>query len=395
MPVRLVDQGWSSELAQAVRSYPGELRIICPFIKAGALERLLSHRPQKVQVITRFNLTDFAERVSDIAALRKLLDIGAKVRGIQNLHAKLYIFGGSKVIITSCNLTEAALVRNHEIGLIVEDEAVIAKCLEYFDNLWQRATSDLLHQQVDAWDKKVTDFLLEGGHPTKAIGLDDFGADVGIPPTPPSEIPSAITDASQAFIKLLGSTDDRDLLSATTISQLEDGGCHWAVCYSSDKRVKRIEDDDVIFMGRLTKHPRDIRIYGIARAMAYKAGRDYASPAEKEHLSWKHDWPFYIRVHHAEFVDGTLNNGISLNEMMNTLEANSFASTQHNAKRGEGNTNPRISYQKHPDIRLSDEGFLWLNERLHAAFEVHGKISQSRIHDLGWPEIPAIPSSLP
>ena len=35
----------------------------------------------------------------------------ARVRGVRNLHAKLYIFGESRAIITSCNLTEAALTR--------------------------------------------------------------------------------------------------------------------------------------------------------------------------------------------------------------------------------------------------------------------------------------------
>ena len=45
-----------------------------------------------------------------------LLDAGASIRGIQNLHAKLYLFGTSRAIITSANLTEAALTRNQEFG---------------------------------------------------------------------------------------------------------------------------------------------------------------------------------------------------------------------------------------------------------------------------------------
>ena len=43
--------------------------------------------PGNVQVITRFNLADFAEGVSDIEALRLLLDAGADIRGIRSLHA--------------------------------------------------------------------------------------------------------------------------------------------------------------------------------------------------------------------------------------------------------------------------------------------------------------------
>ena len=63
MTVRLVDAGWVTELTDALRADASALRVICPFIKVGALDRLLSHRPGKVRVITRFNLAA-AERGS-------------------------------------------------------------------------------------------------------------------------------------------------------------------------------------------------------------------------------------------------------------------------------------------------------------------------------------------
>ena len=117
MTVRLVDAGWGTELTAALRADRSEFRVVCPFIKAGALDRLLSRNPGSVQVITRFNLVDFAEGVSDVAALRMLLDAGAQVRGIRRLHAKLYLFA-SRAIITSANLTKSALDSNHEFGLV-------------------------------------------------------------------------------------------------------------------------------------------------------------------------------------------------------------------------------------------------------------------------------------
>jgi phosphatidylserine/phosphatidylglycerophosphate/cardiolipin synthase-like enzyme len=116
--IRLVDSGWGKELIEAMRVDASKLTIICPFIKAGALDRLLSKRPKSIQVITRFNLSDFAEGVSDISALRNLLESGASLRGVRNLHAKLYIFGASRAIVTSANLTEAAINRNHEFGMV-------------------------------------------------------------------------------------------------------------------------------------------------------------------------------------------------------------------------------------------------------------------------------------
>ena len=142
MTFRLVDGKWDEEFTEALCDDASELRIVCPFIKVGALQRLLRHSPRRVQVITRFNLGDYADRVSDVAALRKLLDADARVRGVRNLHAKLYLFGKKRAIITSCNLTEAALSRNHEFGMVTTDGTIIEKCLEYFDNLWCDAGDD-------------------------------------------------------------------------------------------------------------------------------------------------------------------------------------------------------------------------------------------------------------
>ncbi|KKN15722.1 hypothetical protein LCGC14_0983120 [marine sediment metagenome] len=92
---QLVDSGWGRVLEEAVAASGSELRIVCPFIKERAALRLLAGgKPETIQVITRFNLGDFGEGVSDTAALRLLLDHGAQIRGIRGLHAKLYLIGG-------------------------------------------------------------------------------------------------------------------------------------------------------------------------------------------------------------------------------------------------------------------------------------------------------------
>ncbi len=177
---RLVDERWDRQFADALSEGADELRIICPFIKDGALKKLLRRKPRKIRVITRFNLADFATGVSDINALQRLLDAGAAVRGVKNLHAKLYLFGESRAIITSANLTEAAVERNHELGIVSDDADLMKNCHAYFDNLWQRAGSDLQEECLDSWDKKVTKYQVGGGRPNDAVGLDDFGVEAGI-----------------------------------------------------------------------------------------------------------------------------------------------------------------------------------------------------------------------
>ena len=390
---RLIDEQWDKQFDEASKEGADVLRIICPFIKDGALKKLLSRRHRKIQVITRFNLEDFAAGVSDINALRRLLDAGATVRGVKNLHAKLYIFGESRAIITSANLTEAAMARNHELGVVSDNAKLVKKCCAYFNKLWKSAAgSDLDGEQLESWGAKVRQYQLGGGRPNDAVGLGDFGVTTRIVESSSDRVPLVITGASQAFVKLLGSAESRSPLTTRVLEEIKSSGCHWAVCYPARRRPTGVRDDDIIFMGRLTENPIDIRVFGYAIGMAHKEGRDDATSSDIARRAWKNRWPRYIRVHDAKFVNGALADGISLYEMMDVLEENSVASTQENAAKGDGsNTNPRRAFMQRPDIRLSTEGRMWLYEKLQEAFEKHGKVSQVELDELDWPDLSDIP----
>ena len=52
MTFRLVNAGWSAEFESALSIDHSELRIVCPFIKARALDRLLPFRPENIRVET-------------------------------------------------------------------------------------------------------------------------------------------------------------------------------------------------------------------------------------------------------------------------------------------------------------------------------------------------------
>ncbi len=198
----------------------------------------------------------------------------------------------------------------------------------------------------------------------------------------------AITDASQAFVKFLGDRRNRVSLDCPTLEELERAGCHWALAYPKNRRPRGVENGAVMYVARLVEGP-DIRIFGRGIGMKYVAGRDDATPADTEQRNWKSNWPHYVRVHDAEFVAGTMRNGISLNEFMETMGADSFVSTQRHAETGSGNTNPRRAYMRQPAVRLSDQGFAWLDEWLEDAFRQYGKIPQAELDKLDWPDNPA------
>jgi hypothetical protein len=380
-----VDADWGAELSQALQADPSALRIICPFIKIGALERLLALSPRSIQVITRYNLDDFADGVSDIAALRRILAARGQVRGIRNLHAKLYLFGASRAIVTSANLTRTALDHNHEFGAVTQDAAGIAACHAYFDRLWKLGGADLSLGQLDDWDEAVAHHRAIGGLPVAGASLGDFGASAGIAVPPPSSMPVIVADARQAFVKFLGESDNRVPLTCDTVDELKRSGCHRAVAYPASKRPRSVKDDALMFIARMTEEPNDIRIFGRSIGMKHVPGRDDATPEDIALRPWRADWSRYIRVHHAEFVAGTMTNGVSLNELMDELGANAFAATQRNAGDGEGNTNPRRAYLQQAAVELSAEGLAWLSNRLQAAFDKHGVVPQDVFETLDWP----------
>ncbi len=382
MSFRLVDTGWGPELLSALHRDRSELRIVCPFIKKRALARLLEIRPERIRVITRFNLDDFARGVSDIDALQTLLDHGAAIRGIRNLHAKLYVFGRSRAIVTSANLTEAGLGINPEFGIVTEDPTAIEECHHYFDALWSRGGDDLRPEQVAEWDATLTRFLATGARAAGSTALGDFGTDAGLAERSRIASPGPFSEPGQAFVKFLGERGDRVPTSFPTLKEIERAGCHWALAYGRRPRIVR--DGALMYIARLTDEP-DIRVFGRAIGMRHVPGRDDATPADTAHREWKGRWRHYIRVHHAEFLDSSMANGVSLNALMDALGADSFAATQKGAARGAGNTNPRRAYLRQPAVRLSQVGSMWIGERLQAAFDALGAVPRSALDKLDWP----------
>lgn len=388
MSFRLVDSAWERELAAAVAADRSDVRIVCPFIKRGALERLLKvGRPRELRVVTRFNLVDFAEGVSDLSALRVLLHRRAQMRGVRNLHAKLYVFGSGRAIVTSANLTDAALLRNHEFGFVADDPPIVERCRGYFDELWARAGGDLTLQRLEGWEGRVARHLASGARPDRPGGLGDEGADAGAAADAPNLGPW-VAEAPQSFVKFLGEGDNRVALDFPTMEEIRRAGCHWAVAYPASKRPTGVQDGAVIFIGRLTKEPNDIRVFGRAIAMRHVPGRDDATPADIALRKWKKTWPRYVRVHHAEFLRGPMDNGVSLNALMDELKARSFAATLRNARKGEGNTDPRKAYRQQAAVELSAEGAAWLVEKLEAAFLQHGRVAPAELASLDWPAVP-------
>ncbi len=384
MSFRLIDKDWDKELRDAVDLGCSRVRVIAPFIKYRAARRLLSEgNPTKLEVITRFNLDDFRDGVSDTAALMLLLEAGARIRGVKNLHAKLYLFGDRRAIVTSANLTEAALTRNHEFGFVADDAAIVCRCGEYFDELWGRAGDDLLGTRLLDWDRLVTESLAHDAGRPEAPTLGDLGSDAGLQGEQ-IELPVRVVESERAFVKFFGTSRDRAETDMPVFDEVMESGSHWACNYPRDRRPRQVQDGDIIFMGRMVL-PQDILIYGRATGMRHVDGRDDATEEDIRVRAFKRIWPHYIRVHHAEFVAGTLANGVSLNKMMEALGPVCFATTKRRMMTEEQDISPRSAYGRLPGVALSPEGAQWINERLETSFSSHGRIPSAQLAALDWP----------
>lgn len=381
-----VDGGWNTVIEKAASVGHSDLLIICPFIKLRTVKRLLARTDLKsIRILTRFNLAEMCIGVSDVEALRYLLAQGAKIRGIRNLHAKMYIFGTKNVVVTSANLTEAAFLRNHEFGFVTNDGTIIKRCNEYFESLWRKAGNDLANELLNSWETRIAKAKLTGLRPIYPSDLTDEGADAGIAEPLSLSLPVADGD-SQAFIKFFGEGNYRSLVSLPVFDEVKRTGCHWACSYPPNRRPRSVKDGDLIFMARMVKRPNDMMIYGRARAWAHVPGRDEATKSEIALRDFKKDWPIYARVYGAEFVAGALENGIRLSRLMRELKHNTWHSTQRNYIRKQGNLSPNASTRQQAGLMLTKESEQWLNCELEKAFSRFGKISPAELETLDWPD---------
>ena len=125
--LQVVKTPTSNLLFDLVQRSEKELLFCVPFIKKEIVDVVLKKlQPDAVLgLITYSNIGRFANGSLDIEALRILLEKGFKIFNYQNLHAKIYLFDNKKVLITSANLTNNALYKNYEYGVLIDNDSKI------------------------------------------------------------------------------------------------------------------------------------------------------------------------------------------------------------------------------------------------------------------------------
>lgn len=147
--IKLLPGDWKGELAQLARCATADLIVVTPYFTAFGTQLLTRNVPTcffaqgKITFLTDFSPSNICAGAAQPAALVPLQDRVSSIQIVHlpNLHAKVYVADKIRAIVTSGNLTAGGLVRNHEYGLLIESEDIIARIREDIEDLAALGTS--------------------------------------------------------------------------------------------------------------------------------------------------------------------------------------------------------------------------------------------------------------
>jgi HKD family nuclease len=346
-----------------------ELKIISPFVKEQVLRKIQSQFDfNNFELITRYNLQDFAMTVSSLTGLKFSVESGASIYGIKELHSKVYLFDKRAAIVTSANLTNGGLVSNYECGIFLTDEAVIQSLHDYFNQLKKIASNKLTVQDCDSWEQKLAGIVIQKG---KASTLPDFGASA-----------TGFDKTKNYFIKFFGKADDRVGLDFLVTEEIDSALCHYGCGFPLNKKPRQVDEGDIVFMARMTENPHDYAVFGKATALKYTEGRDIASEQEIDERSWKKNWPIYLRVKDPVFINGKMADCILLFDLIDKFDYDSFPSTRRRFDDGEKNIKPTKSLMRKAIIKLTHNSAAWLEQKFDEVVNNIGQVDDTFIQSL-------------
>ena len=346
-----------------------KLRVISPFISEQIVRNIQSRFDfNSFELITRFNLRDFASNVSNLDSLKFAVESGAKVYGIRELHSKVYLFDDRAAIITSANLTRGGLINNFECGLFTTDSNILKKLSNYFNELKNIGGQSLTIEKCKQWKQEISQVEI---YNTKISSLPDYGST------------KIYVDKDKSYyIKFFGTANNRKNLKFTVREEIERALCQYACGFSENKKPRRFIDGDIIYMARMTYDPYDYAIFGKAEALRFVDIRDRATKGEIAERTWKKDWPIYLRITNPVFIDGTLGDCILLYDLIKALDYDSFPTTRQRYDRGERDINPYKSLSQQAYVRLTQNAVEWLEPKFEETLNNIGQVDDNFLQQL-------------
>ena len=160
---KIIETPWLNYFYHFVKSTQKELFVVVPFFSKKVIEKIVTYaRPEvKLRFLLGVNLRGIAEGVSDYEALiflyKQSFVKDIIIKTIPNLHAKILVSDGKRVILSSSNLTFEGLKKNIEFGIEVVGEAA-KKLHRRVNEYWNLAKKLEVDGSVDSARERLSRF---------------------------------------------------------------------------------------------------------------------------------------------------------------------------------------------------------------------------------------------
>ncbi|MBA1334721.1 MAG: hypothetical protein HPY66_2625 [Firmicutes bacterium] len=394
MSIQLVSADHEDRLQEILEGTEASLRIISPFIGLDISKRLaaiLEINPAICcEIITRFSREDFVNGASSLYALKSLNEAGVTIYALQGLHTKLYLIDNAAGMLGSANFTSGGFRLNHELSIFVRDEAdILADMHSYYNDTLTKiqekgdykVTAELIQSEIEMVNKLRKD---RKDKTTKYRNEHQFGAILnkgdelvtgGNPDTIQTILASGVKDGitEGIWLKFEGDAENRegpeDRYEIARSAKLPTG----FTSFPAGNKPSGMKPGDYIYLAIIGTDGRGNStpvIMGRARTKGFFK-ENIADEEMKKEFDWMWEYPAFVELYDAEFLDTPQKNGISLLDLLADVGTGTYPSTIGTAK------TPielrSIHYQK-SHIRITHQAKAYLDSRFEQAAKTYGVI---------------------
>lgn len=190
------------------------------------------------------------------------------------------------------------------------------------------------------------------------------------------------------YLKLFGSDKQRVSLDYPVLSEIRRAESHAVAGFSEKRPPSNFAKNDKLFLIRMVKDDcltpqNDYVVFGRAKvASPFDLNLDRASNEDIKRIPFRKEWPLYLRLKEPEFINGTLRNGIVIQDMIKELGCKSFQRTI--------NWHPqdiRRVFSNQSWVEVTELACLWLDKMFDKAILNHGCVTQQELDRLPKPNI--------
>lgn len=353
MSVSIVGAGFGEKFYSYLDDCSKQLLIVSPFIGKSVASALADQLERSeglhCTIITRFYREDFIQGVSSLFGLEQLLQSGAEIYALKDLHSKLYIFDTDSVLTGSFNFTFNGFYKNHEFGIFMDNEpAFTTECINYFNGLLSniRATGDwqITQSLIDAEKKDVNTIIANRKGTSTYRNEKTWGAHIENNTASPTYGSSSTTGFSAnndfleemlirkdngsstrstntgIWIKFEGNGNDRIPNDVVYLDRKKSLYEHRDRTFFR-RRPSGIKEGDLVFMAVVSRDSRGNDtpiIIGYGESGGFKKGNEIG-PDDKFFKATEGRYKYYIELRNGRYLQTPIENGISLLDLCRDL----------------------------------------------------------------------------